>query len=127
MILSRIGFIPRPLADNNASFHRACCVRKPSTSSKTANFSIEEATYRHTMHCADVPWQALLCAADSSLICTDEDIKWPGDGGRLICRNFEALKDWTLRHEYVSDLGGVFDIIKPFKVLQFRAKTLQIC
>lgn len=54
------------------------------------------------MHCADVLRQGLLCAADSTLIFKTDDIKWPGEGGQLLCRNFEALKEWTLARDYVS-------------------------
>jgi hypothetical protein len=69
---------------------------------KNPSFSIRDETYHHTMHCADVLRQGLLCAADSTLIFKTDDIKWPGDGGNLTCRNFEALKQWTLAHDYVS-------------------------
>jgi len=37
------------------------------------------------------------------LIFKTDDIKWPGDGGSMTCRNFEALKEWTLERDYVSD------------------------
>ncbi|KAH6616857.1 hypothetical protein C7974DRAFT_402562 [Boeremia exigua] len=66
------------------------------------SFSIADATYHHTMHCVDILRQGLLCAADSTLIFKTNDIKWPGEGGNVTCRNFEALKEWTLSRDYVS-------------------------
>ncbi|KAJ5447788.1 hypothetical protein N7445_002609 [Penicillium cf. griseofulvum] len=65
-------------------------------------YTIREATYHHTMHCVDIVRQALMCASDSTLIWKEYDIKWPGEGGTRVCRNFDALTEWVIDHQYVS-------------------------
>lgn len=66
------------------------------------NYTIREATYHHTMHCVDIVRQALMCASDSTLIWKEYDVKWPGEGGTRVCRNFDALTQWVVDHQYVS-------------------------
>ncbi|KAL4974640.1 hypothetical protein BDW66DRAFT_139299 [Aspergillus desertorum] len=65
-------------------------------------YTIREATYHHTMHCVDIVRQALVCAADSTLIGREYDVKWPGEGGTRVCRNFDALSQWAEEHKYMS-------------------------
>ena len=64
-------------------------------------FSIREATYHHTMHCADVMRQSLMCNVDSTLI-HKIPREWPGEGGLRTCKNLEALKEWTTEKSYIS-------------------------
>ena len=64
-------------------------------------FSIRQATSHHTMH-GDVLRQALLCAADSTLIPKAENFGWSCDWGELMCQIFEASKDCILAHDHIS-------------------------
>lgn len=66
------------------------------------DYTLRESTYHHTMHCVDIVRQALMCASDSTLIWKEYDVKWPGEGGTRVCRNFDALTEWVIGHQYVS-------------------------
>ncbi|RAK79855.1 uncharacterized protein BO72DRAFT_525551 [Aspergillus fijiensis CBS 313.89] len=65
-------------------------------------YTVRETTSHHTMHCVDIVRQALICAADSTLIWREYDIKWPGAGETRVCRNFDTLTQWVSEHKYVS-------------------------
>jgi hypothetical protein len=65
-------------------------------------FFIQDATYYHTMHCIDVLRQLITCASDGTLIFKRPEDKFPGEGGIRICKNFDALTQWTREHKYIS-------------------------
>ncbi|RDW63731.1 hypothetical protein BP6252_11276 [Coleophoma cylindrospora] len=88
-----------------AAFHQFHCLSQlrwvTIKAFEEPNWSLPNATYLHTMHCADVIRQSLMCNTDSTLIFKVHG-EWPGEGGVRTCKNYQALWDWTVDHQYIS-------------------------